>query len=238
MPTPKSKIKNNITKSDGEKMLLNRFEQIIFDNFPGGIIITNKDGDIISANKLYKTSFNHTKNKNIFKNKFYIEKKLVENFKKLLSKGISFRKENCHAVNSQGEDRYLKIIAFPVKNNNSSVVVSICLFIDNTESYNFKSKLIELNSDIGKIVKQRTKELSQVNKELNKSLESKSIFMADVSHEFRTSLTIMQCSLELISKKVDMQKEDLELFKNVTSEIKKISNTLASLISSNLKKDL
>jgi two-component system phosphate regulon sensor histidine kinase PhoR len=223
-------LKNKNRIEDKYKQIyLKKFEKIIFDNFPGGIIIINKNGNIISANKIYKDYFNITDHENIFENMFYIEKDLNEDFKKLLSKGISFKREGCHAVNPQGESKYLKIIAFPLIDENDDIKGAISLFIDNTESYVFKNKLMELNGDIEEIVNQRTEELDKVNEELKNVIESKSIFMADVSHEFRTSLTIIQCSLEIISRSVDLKKENLELFNNMLTEIKRVGSTLTDL---------
>jgi two-component system, OmpR family, phosphate regulon sensor histidine kinase PhoR len=223
-----SKIKNGI-EDNYQQIYLKKFEKIIFDNFPGGIIIINKNGNIISANKIYKDFFKIVDHENIFENMFYVEKDLFEDFQKLLSKGISFKKESCYAVNPQGESKYLKIISFPLIDENKEIKGAISLFIDNTEAFVFKDKLIKLNSDIEEIVKQRTEELDRVNAELKEVSESKSIFMADVSHEFRTSLTIIQCSLEILSKREDIKEENLELFNNMLTEVKRVSGTLSDL---------
>lgn len=223
-----SKNENEI-EGDYKQIYLKKFEKIIYDNFPGGIIIINKNGDIISANKIYKDFFKIVDHENIFENLLYVEKDLKEDFKKLLENGISFKKEGCYAVNSQGESKYLKIISFPLIDENKEIKGAISLFVDNTESFVFKNKLIQLNSDIEEIVKQRTEELDRVNTELKEVSESKSIFMADVSHEFRTSLTIIQCSLEILSKREDIKEENLELFNNMLTEVKRVSGTLSDL---------
>lgn len=221
--------KNQKADEITEPFILNKFEKIIFNNFPGGIIVLNSGGVITSANKFYKDIFGINDHKSIFENDFYIDRKLETNFKELLTNGISFRKDNLNIIDQHGENKYFKIIAFPLINTDKIITGAISLFIDNTESHIFKNKLIELNSDIEEIVRQRTEELDDVNAELKNVLESKSVFMADVSHEFRTSLTIIQCSLEIISRSVNLEKENLELFNNMLTEIKRVSSTLTDL---------
>jgi len=97
-----------------------------------------------------------------------------------------------------------------------------------------KIKSLQLNKTVKKnvvekMVNKSAEELDKLNEELKKVLELKTMFIADVTHEFRTSLTIMQCSLELISKNSDIKEENLELFDNVITEIKRISATLTDL---------
>lgn len=64
---------------------------------------------------------------------------------------------------------------------------------------------------------------------LYRMVELKSIFIADVSHELRTSLTIMQCSMDIIAKDSDFKKEHIQLFKNISSEITRITSILTDL---------
>lgn len=223
-PNEKKPVGDRRLDINSGKRVTDKFYQIISDNIPGSVITIDTDGYITSANKHY-CEFNCDEcweGKNIFKDDFYITEKLVPEFKKLFKDGTTVTKENCHAVNCQCEDKYLNLTAVPFRNSESEIVGAICLAVDNTKEALLKNELVELNESLEQKVTERTEEL-------NKVLNLKSIFMADVSHEFRTALTIMQCSLELISKSGDIKKDNLELFANITTEIKRISTMLADL---------
>jgi len=156
---------------------------------------------------------------------------LVGAYKELLSTGKIIRRDDCHEINDKGEDKYLRILAVPLKDEKGKILGAISLASDNTNAVKFKNELLELNASLEERVKQRTIELNKTNKELSRVLELKSTFMADISHEFRTSFTIMQCSLELLinSCACRMKKEKGELFDNVITEIKRASNMLYDL---------
>lgn len=230
-PNAKKPIIDRRLEVNSGKRVTDKFYQIISDNIPGSVITIDKDGYITSANKNY-CEFNCNEcwvGKNIFQDNFYIQEKLVPEFRKLLKYGTIVTKENCHAMNCKGEDKYLKIIATPFRDHTGKIAGAICLASDNTEAALLQKELIDLNESLEKKVTQRTEELNILNEELKKVLDLKSIFMADVSHEFRTALTIMQCSLELISKSGDIKAENQEMFGNITTEIKRISTMLADL---------
>lgn len=224
-------VKKPSIKKVHESSVSDRFNKIILDNVPVSIITIDKKGYITSANKYFKnfsSSINDYHN-NIFAGSFFIRENLVEDYKKLLTTGGVFRRDNCHEVNSKGEDKYFRIIAVPFRNKKGEIEGVISLASDNTEAVTFRNKLLELNSGMEKEIKERTKDLDEANKELGKTVELKSIFMADVSHEFRTSLTIMQCSLELLYRSCEAKKENSELFQNVNTEIKRVSTMLTNL---------
>jgi len=207
------------------------FNQIVLDNVPVSIITINKKGYITSVNKYFK-KFPRIKDYtklNIFKDKFFIRENLVDDYKKLLNVGGIFRKDNCREVGPDGEIKYLRIIAVPYYNDVGEISGVVSLASDNTEAVVLKNRLIEANNILEEKVMQRTEELHSVNRELIKTLELKSVFIADVSHEFRTALTIMQCSLELISKSGELKNDNLDLSKNIITEIKRISGMLSDL---------
>ena len=227
----KNEIKNKvILKEHHVKNLKHGYEfsdafyKIVSDNIPISIITIDKEGYITSVNKYFRTfsSIKDYHNHNIFTDPFFIKENLVDEYKKLLKFGTPFRRDNCHEVNSDGEDKYFRIKAAPILGENGEIEGAVSLASDNTEAIVLKNQLIEANSNLEQKVKNRTEEL-------NRAIELKSIFMADVSHEFRTSLTIMQCSVELLSKTADIKKEDSDLFGNVLTEIKRVSSMLADL---------
>ena len=217
--------------SNGGRRMADKFQKIILDNVPVSIITIDKDGYITSVNKYFK-NFSNTKdyhNHNIFTDEFFIRENLVNDYKKLLIEGGILRRNHCHEINRFGEDRYMRIIAVPFRNKKGKIEGIVSLASDNTEATIYKEKLEKLNKELEKRVEKRTGELDKANKELVRALELKSIFMADVSHEFRTALTIIQCSIELLSKSCNTSKGDLELFRNVITEVERVSSMLTSL---------
>lgn len=231
-PNKKSTTKTNI-KSEWKQSVSDRFNKIILDNVPVSVITLDKEGYITSVNKYFK-EFSRIKNwrhHNIFSDEFFLKDHLVDDYKELLTKGKIVKRDNFYEKDSQGKgkDRYFRISAVPFRDEAGNIDGAISMASDNTESVVSKNKLVELNNNLEMRVKERTKELDMTNEKLNKTLELKSIFMADVSHEFRTSLTVMQCSLELLCKFCNVRKEDSELFQNVITEIKRMSTTLTNL---------
>ena len=222
---------NNKRNSPEGRRVSDRFYKIISDNLPVSIVTINKNGDITSTNKYFDNLSKKTLNskQNIFKVEYFVSEKLDVTYKKILKSGIPFRREHCHVINSKGEDKYFNIIIAPFKNNVGKIEGAVFLAIDNTEATMYKNQLEELNNNLEDKVKQRIEEIAKVNEELSKVLALKSTFIADVSHEFRTSLAIMQSSSELISMSKEIKTENIDLFKNIITEIKRISGMLADL---------
>lgn len=140
----------------------------IFDNAPMSIITIDKNRFITSANKFYQT-FSSTRshqNHNIFKSEFFKREKLVSDYKKLLLTGAIVKRETCYEKNNKGEDKYLKIIAVPLKDKNGKIKGALSMAIDNTEVVSLKNNLEELNRGLEIKIKERTAELEIANKEL------------------------------------------------------------------------
>ncbi|MFA5942564.1 MAG: PAS domain-containing sensor histidine kinase [Candidatus Paceibacterota bacterium] len=223
-PAPKPRSKESSRQVDD-------LNKIILDNVPVSVITIDKEGNITSANKYFKNfsegkTHKHT---NIFSSEFFVRENLVDDYRRLLSHGTVVRRDDCHEINSKGEDKYLNIIAVPFKNEKGEIEGAISLASDNTEAAMAKKELVELNGQLEKRVEQRTKELSRANEELSRVLELKSIFTSDVSHEIRTSLTIMRCSLDLLSRTYCTAQENAPLIANITAEIKRSSDMLSDL---------
>ncbi|KKQ61140.1 MAG: Sensor histidine kinase [Parcubacteria group bacterium GW2011_GWE2_38_18] len=231
------KVSKNISKHlhkrvvKKEKIESNELNKIILDNAPVSIITIDKEGCITSANK-YFHKFSNAKyyhKHSIFTGSFFNRENLVDDYKKLLSDGTIVKRENCYEKNSKGEDKYLKIIAVPIRNEAGEIEGAISMAIDNTENVSFKHKILELNNELERKVKKRTAELNEANMELAKVLELKSIFMADISHELRTSLTIIQGNMELMSLHQNGNSEFLESNHQILSEVKRMSVMLTDL---------
>ncbi len=209
-----------------------RLNKIILDNVPVSVITIGKNGDITSVNKYFKnfSSESGRGKKNIFSNKFFIRENLLESYRELLAKGTAFRRDDCHQINQKGEDKYLRITAVPFRNEKGKIEGAISLASDNTVAVKFKNELIKLNNSLEEKIKHRTEDLNRLNKELHKVSELKSVFIADVSHEFKTSLAIMQGNLELLTKICNPNKQQKGLFTDAIDEIKRASKMMTDLI--------
>ncbi|MFA7209464.1 MAG: ATP-binding protein [Parcubacteria group bacterium] len=210
---------------------LNELNKRILDSAPISIITIDKNGNITSANKYYQ-NFSENKNYqncNIFTNDFFIREGLLKDYRRLLDKGVAFRKENCYERNNKGEDKYFKIIAVPLRDKNGNVDGALSMAVDTTDAVLFKNELEKLNRELEAKVKLRTIKLNDANKKLNKVLELKSTFMSDISHELRTSLAIIQGNVELSVNCLGIKVDDLESCKQVTLEIKRMSSMLSDL---------
>lgn len=215
-----------------EQEKIEQFNSIILDNMPASVITVDKNGFITSANKYYQNFARHKdyRNHNIFTSEFFIREKLTEEYKKLFADGTPVRRENCHETNNRGEDRYFKIIAVPFRDENGNIEGAISIGWDNTNIVLAEKKLIDLNNNLEKIVEERTHELNKLNEKLNGVLDFKSAFMADVSHELRNPLAIIQLELELLAKAEKIDKENFkEPLEQIFIEIKRMTTLLADI---------
>lgn len=89
-----------------EKNQIDEFNKIILDNIPVSVITIDEDGYITSANKFYRgvSWAEDYHSHNVFTGEFFEREKLIEDYKKLLTDGTPFRRDNCHEKNSEGED--------------------------------------------------------------------------------------------------------------------------------------
>ena len=207
------------------------FNKRIMDNAPVSIITIDKEGYITFANKYYR-NFSRTKDfrrDNIFSSEFFIREGLVDDYRKLLTKGKTVRIESCYEKNSKGEDKYLKIIAVPLFDKDGKIDGALSMAIDNTEAVLFRNELQKLNESLENKVAARTLQLNKVNNELAEVLKLKSMFMADISHEMRTSLAIIQGNTELISCGLIDDIDQIETYEQVFDEIKRIATMLTDL---------
>jgi signal transduction histidine kinase len=206
------------------------FNKLVLDNAPVSVITINKDGDITSANKYFGNFSDVGERKNIFKGSFFNREGLIDDYKKLLLDGTIVRREACYEKNSEGQDKYLKILAVPFRDKNGNIEGAISMALDATETVRAKNNLIELNKNLEKIVEDSTKELNKANSRLNEILTAKSTFMADVSHELRNPLAVVQLELEMMGQSASGNDNELkESIEQVLIEVKKMSNMMTDL---------
>lgn len=106
--------------------------------------------------------------------------------------------------------------------NNASVAIA------NSKLY---EEIKNLNKTLEQKVSERTEELKIANQKLKKSIELKSQFIADASHDLRTPLTVIKGNLDLIMRDPQITKgEIMETLKLIDEEIKNMSGILADLM--------
>lgn len=230
----------NITKqktTSEEVRRLSEFNKRILDNVPVSIIVLNKEGEIVLVNNIARSMMRKKEMIAILNRKLIdtpnIKKNddLVRYYKKLLSQGEPFYYNNM-PYSPKGSDRkmYLNITAVPLLNNNGEVDGAISMALDNTEAVYAKQDLENSNRNLERNVLQRTRELNELNKELEKVLELKSKFISDASHELRTPLTIIHGNLDLaIHESRNLSGQVPELYLVVNKEVERMSQILSDL---------
>lgn len=222
------KIFENEISDENKRM--SQLHHKILDNAPISMITIDKDGFMTSANKYFHnlSSTKDFRKKNIFSSEFFIRENLVEDYRKLLTDGKEIVKDKCFEKNALGE-KYLKIIAVPLRDENGEIEGALSMAVDNTESVVAKKKLQLLNKELEDKVAKRTAELEIANKNLAKVLELKAMFVADVSHEMRTALAIIQGNLELISRGLIEKADQKKTYSQVYEEISRMSIMLTDM---------
>lgn len=215
---------------DDEKVL-EKINQKIMDNIPVSIVTIDKGGNMVSANKFFKNLSRRGdyKKNNVLTDKFFVRENLVKDYQKLLSDGTMIKRDHCFERNTNGEDKYLKIIAVPLLDKVGNIEGAVSMALDNTETVQLHKKLQLLNEELEKKVIKRTAELKKANEEIAKVMELKSMFVADVSHEMRTSLAIVQGNIELMSRGLIENDDKEETYGQVFDEIKRMSTMLADM---------
>jgi len=225
-----SEIEKRHIKNEAD-LKVSKINKRIMDNIPVSIITIDKEGNMTSGNKYYNnlSKRKFTYNNNVFTGKFFIRENLVNDYKKLLTDGTMVKRDHCFERNFNGEDKYLKIVAVPLLDKEGNIDGAVSMALDDTESVFLQKRLQLLNEELEKKVMLRTKQLDETNKELAKVMDLKSIFVADVSHEMRTSLAIIQGNIELMSRGVIDEDDHEETYGQVFGEVKRMSTMLSDM---------
>ncbi len=223
-------------RDEEEKRRLVEFNQKILDSSPVSIVVLDKQGKMVSSNVMAKQLL-----KNEFDN--LAEAKLTETaaiknnqelcakYGNLLASGESFTYDKLSFISKKsGRKKFFNIIAVPLFDEHGHVDGAISMAIDDTEKVLAKQRLEKMNDELEGMVRIRTDELDQANKELSKVLELKSKFISDASHELRTPLTIIQGNLDLYFQERFKQKEERpEALSVIAKEVEQMTDILSDL---------
>ncbi|MCK4540069.1 PAS domain-containing protein [Candidatus Parcubacteria bacterium] len=215
---------------------LNEFNRRILDSAPVSVVALNKEGAIITANRLAMELMDKPQRPIInskLTDTYEIKnnQKLRKLYKNLLEKGKPFYYESLlYKKSSSLHTKHLNIIAVPLFDNNKKLDGAISIALDNTEAMHTKQRLQELNKNLEIKVLERTKQLDVINKKLREAIELKSKFIADASHELRTPLTVIQGNLDLAIREIkNTQTKIPETYTLILNEIKRMTGVLSDL---------
>ncbi|MBW2998365.1 PAS domain S-box protein, partial [Candidatus Woesearchaeota archaeon] len=214
------------------------------------VIITNTSGQIEFVNPKFSETTGYTlgevsgKNPNLLKSGEMDEAFYEEMWNKISTgqqwKGIFHNKKK------NGELFWESAVISPIKNESGVVTHFIALKEDITEIVKKDKKLKEYQSHLEDLVKERTEQLEKEielrkkdqntvkealikEKKLNKL---KSDFVSMVSHEFRTPLTSIRSSLELIERfGINWEKEKIEYhYTKIKNSIDNLTSMLEEML--------
>ncbi len=237
-----------------------RYKQMFQDNNAIMIIINPENGKIEDANpsalKFYSVSKEELLGKSIVD---YVVKLSEEEKHKILKNIVSEKEfEIPQFINSMNEIRYLKIHLSKIDDVlNKSVY---CIIDDITDQKEAEKQLVKFNEDLELRVQIRTLDLEEALKTLNDEIEYrsqaeqelitakeelelslnrekelsmlKSRFISMVSHEYRTPLTVIFSSAELIKEFAKISKPDscIEYSKRIQDSVKTLTGLLEGVM--------
>jgi PAS domain S-box-containing protein len=215
---------------------LSELNQRILDTSPISIVVLDKAGVVVAANryatKLMDSPENPLISRVLTETKDIASNKVLKNlYQNLVSQGRTFYYDGlAYQAEDTKDTRYLNIIAVPLLSPTKIVEGAISMALDNTEAIVARQKLKELNRDLEFKVQERTKQLAMINEQLAKVLDLKSKFISDASHELRTPLTIIQGNLDLaIQEKNNQRRKIPEVFSLVGKEVEHMTSILTDL---------
>ena len=200
------------------------------ENTGTAMAILEEDTTISSVNSQFEQLSKYSKKE--IEGKMKLTKFVHQDDQKKMLKYHKKRRENPYKVFSQYEFKGVNkngniltiLINTNIIPNTKKTVVSL---IDITEKKRMEDELKEYTEQLEKKVKERTEELTIINKEIKKSNGIKNNFLANVSHELRTPLTSIRSFSEILLNYKDEDKATQEEFLKI---INKESERLTRLI--------
>lgn len=225
-------FKKAANATEDDILRLSDFNKRIIDSAPLSIITIDKNGIITFTNKYFKNFSSEVLPlyRSIFEISFFEKEGLIEAYQKLLKDGTPVKKDNCHTKNFSGKDKYINIVAVPLRDKNGNIDGALSMATDATEAVVARAELRELNDQLQERVDEKTKQLEKINQRLEKSLKVKSQFISDASHELRTPLAIAKLNLELFRRQIGPEdKDSKDVLAEIDHEINKVSDILSDI---------
>lgn len=217
------------------------------------IVITDINGNIEYVNKYFEKitgyTFNEVINQNPkILNSGYHSKEFYQDLWNTIKNGNTWQ-GILRNKKKNGEYYFEENIINPIKDKNGNIINFLGIKSDITKRLKMEEELNEYREKLEELVKTRTLELETINEELvrkyqtEKELEQKlqeslakekelnemkNKFVASVSHEFRTPLSAILSSVQIIKKYGD--KLDEEKLENHYSKIEFATNHIVNLL--------
>jgi len=215
------------------------FYKVCFDSMQVGILVCNENNEIVLANMPLTTIFGYSTEEfmnlkicDLFKDCSVYHDFLINPTKRIFKYGIEII-----GVKKNGTEFPIEFSLGKIEYEGNYYFKA--LLVDISLRKKKEVKISNLNTQLEEEVKVRNIELEEVIKQLKKSLDKekelnqlKTKFIALTSHEFKTPLSAILSSTELIVKYADLQlleKRDQHLIK-VKSMIHHLNNMLDDLL--------
>jgi PAS domain S-box-containing protein len=123
--------------------------------------------------------------------------------KKIFETNAKVDRHDYHIKRGGNDDKWIELIATPVKNKEGKVIAALELAVDVTERKRLQTKLAEYSQQLEEIVEKRTEELKKTQAELVKSERLAAIgeLAGMVGHDLRNPLTGIKNSAYFLKKK-------------------------------------
>ncbi len=204
-------------------------------NISAGLTIIGKDYRILWANQLLKQISGNSNLENRFCYSIYNKSSGVCSgcgVKKVFENGKQVERHDYHFVKGD-RDRWIELIASPIKDKEGKIVAALELAVDITERKRLQNKLAEYSQHLEELVQKRTGELKRTQAELVKSERLAAIgeLAGMVGHDLRNPLTGIKNSAYFLKKKgkdipSEQNREILEIIDRCVDYSNKIVNDL------------
>lgn len=226
-------------KSEQEQLKLESESELrdIFEQAALGMCFTSASGDFLKVNKKFCSLVGYSKEEiqgMNFKEITYFEDLYLdlEYYRRLTSGDIETYDLDKRYVRKNGELLWINITVSVQRNEDFSVKYFIGIIIDISEKKEQEKALHDANEMLERRVEERTIELKKNEKILLEAKESaeeadrsKSVFIANMSHEFRTPLNAVIGFSEILYSQI----EDVK-YKNYLQSINNAGKSLLNLI--------